>query len=689
MTPYELAYEYTLYTNRCIFLTGKAGTGKTTFLRRIKAECRKQLMVVAPTGVAAINAEGMTIHSLFQLPPQLFLPTDAARRRLFAEMQMTRQKQRLLRQLELLVIDEVSMVRSDLLDAIDAVLRHVKRKHHLPFGGVQLVFIGDLYQLSPVAREEEWRMLQPYYQGPYFFQARVFAELKPVYIELDHVYRQSNLTFISVLNEVRSNTLTAEHLALLNARCQPAWQQREGEPFYITLSTHNRKVDEINHREMQKLLTRTYTYRARVKDNFPESMYPIEAELQLREGARVMFVKNDSSQEHRYYNGKLGVVHSLSFDSIVVECEAEDGSLELIEVHEETWENVTYRTRPGSEEIEPVVSGTFTHIPLRLAWAVTIHKAQGLTFDRVVIDAADAFASGQVYVALSRCRTLEGIVLLSPIPKGAMANAPEVVAFTAYQPTIDQLETGLSTGRLDYLSSLLLGLFDFRDSYMRVEQLLRFVEKATSFNLLEVESWLRPCREMLGEWQRSGERFQQQLRGVLYAQDIDWEYLQQRLQAAAAYYGVRMSQLEQTLTTSPADTGNSKDAKRYAEQLDELVATLHLQAYMIGQMAKQAGVEQYAEAKSHYVPLATKSQAAPKRQKTKSPRLSSSALKTLHAFSEGATTIAELCRVRKVSAATIVKHLVELTKAELFDPFHLTNDRDRETLGELINLFDD
>lgn len=414
MNAYELAYEYVQHTNRCIFLTGKAGTGKTTFLRRLKQDCPKQLTVVAPTGVAAINAEGVTIHSLFQLPPQVFLPTPEARKQLFAEMQMRGQKQRVLRNLELLVIDEVSMVRSDLLDTIDAVLRHIKHRPNHPFGGVQVLFIGDLFQLSPVAREQEWRLMQPYYEGAYFFQAQVFRELHPVYIELDHVFRQTNGDFVEILNQVRNNALTPQSLRVLNTRYIPDFEPSKQSEHYITLSTHNSKVDAINHREMEALSGKAYTYQAKVKDTFPDSMFPMDMALTLKVGARVMFIKNDSSQEKLYYNGKLGVVTSLSKDAINVTCE--DGT--VVDVHTETWENLRYTSDTGSDTIITEVIGTFSHYPLRLAWAITIHKAQGLTFDRVVIDAADAFAAGQVYVALSRCRSLDGVVLTLRFPIG-------------------------------------------------------------------------------------------------------------------------------------------------------------------------------------------------------------------------------------------------------------------------------
>jgi ATP-dependent exoDNAse (exonuclease V) alpha subunit len=387
MNAYELAYEYVQHTNRCIFLTGKAGTGKTTFLRRLKTETLKQMTVVAPTGVAAINAEGVTIHSLFQLPPQLFLPTPEARNKLFSEMQMRSHKQRVLRNLELLVIDEVSMVRADLLDTIDAVLRHFKHRPNIPFGGAQVLFIGDLFQLSPVAREDEWRLLSDYYEGPYFFQAQVFRELQPVYIELDHVFRQTNMAFVEILNQVRNNALTPEARMTLNSRYNPYFKADKKGEHYITLSTHNSKVDAINQRELEALKGDIYTYQARVKDTFPESMYPIDKTLMLKVGAKVMFVKNDSEPEKLYYNGKLGTVTALSKTEIHVLCE--DGT--EVEVHTETWENLRYTSETGSDQVQVEVIGSFTHFPLRLAWAITIHKAQGLTFDHVVIDAEDAF----------------------------------------------------------------------------------------------------------------------------------------------------------------------------------------------------------------------------------------------------------------------------------------------------------
>lgn len=568
MSPYELAYNYVLRTNRCIFLTGKAGTGKTTLLRRLCIECPKQTMVVAPTGVAAINADGMTIHSLFQLPPQLFLPTPQERRRLFAEMQLRQSKLRLLRNMELLVIDEVSMVRADLLDTIDAVLRSVRRRQSLPFGGVQVLFIGDLYQLSPVAREQEWTLLRDYYEGPYFFQSHVFREIQPVYIELDHVYRQQDMTFVSLLNEVRNNCLSPRSLALLNSRCMPDWKQNPDEPFYITLSTHNRQVDALNGAEFARLEGDCVEYGAQIEGTFPEAMYPMDATLRLKKGARVMFVRNDSAPEKLYYNGKLGIVLECTGDRIVVE----DEQGRKIEVHRETWENVRYVSAPGSDEVQTEVAGTFTHIPLRLAWAVTIHKAQGLTFEHVVIDAAEAFAAGQVYVALSRCRSLEGIVLLRPIPDVALANAREVLQFTASQPDRETIEERLPDSQRDYLLQMLMGLYDFRDQIAALEMVQRGVEGSGSFNTDETRGYLKTLLDALQDEQRVAETFQRQIRGMVNRGE--YGNLCGRVGAAHGYFKEKIAALCERLKASPAYTDDAHDGKEYEERMTELCVDL-------------------------------------------------------------------------------------------------------------------
>ena len=651
MTTQELAYHYVQHTNRCIFLTGKAGTGKTTFLRRLKEECPKQMAVVAPTGVAAINAEGVTIHSLFQLPPQLFLPTDEARRQLFAEMQMRANKQRVLRNLELLVIDEVSMVRADLLDTIDTVLRHFKHRPTIPFGGVQLVVIGDLFQLSPVVREEEWRLLQPFYDGPYFFQARVFRELKPIYIEFEHVYRQTNLEFLSILNEVRNNALTPQSFAILNSRVKSLGTEvlgslGENSKQAITLSTHNSKVDAINRREMEALKGKEYTYKAKITDTFPESMYPIDEQLTLKVGARVMFIKNDSSTDKLYYNGKLGVVASLSKQAINVLCD--DGT--EVNVHNEVWENIRYNADSGSDLVQTEIVGTFTHYPLRLAWAITIHKAQGLTFDQLIIDAEDAFAAGQVYVALSRCRSLEGLTLLTPIPTRALTNAREVLQFTDNQESIQTIEQNLQPAQKEYLTTLLCALFDFKEHTEQLYALQRMANNMTSLQTPPsdfIADLITPLLDLHGV----GERFQQQIRQLMYHDQL--EKLQERLQAACQYYAPKIYELLKAMSDCPLRSNNQSDSAQLKQAILDIYAALSRKAYLQAQMAQKATVEAYFEARKTYKykePILTIYTTQRKL------RTSSRAFQSLTYLKQG-YRISEIAQLRGMTQKTIIKHL--------------------------------
>ena len=656
MNAYELAYEYVQHTNRCIFLTGKAGTGKTTFLRRLKQECFKQLAVVAPTGVAAINAEGVTIHSLFQLPPQVFLPTPEARKQLFSEMQMRGQKQRVLRNLELLVIDEVSMVRSDLLDTIDAVLRHIKHKPHHPFGGVQVLLIGDLFQLSPVAREQEWRLMQPYYEGAYFFQAHVFRELHPVYIELDHVFRQTNSDFVEILNQVRNNALTSQSLQLLNKRYQPDFEPSKQSDHYITLSTHNSKVDAINQREMEVLRGKAYTYQAKIQDTFPESMYPMDLALTLKVGARVMFIKNDSSQEKLYYNGKLGIVTSLSKNAINVTCE--DGT--LVDVHTETWENLRYTSNTGADTISTEVIGTFSHYPLRLAWAITIHKAQGLTFDRVVIDAADAFAAGQVYVALSRCRSLNGVVLHTPIPNKALTNAREVLYFTKNQSDIQITETMLPMAQTEYLSILLCTLFDFRPIVNRFATLSHMVKNMDSVQGDVSKFFISIIGELEG-LQVIAERFQQQLRQIVYASSSSPNNhiasspnrLSARLSAAHGYFAPKLQVLLNTIVNCPLRTNDRTDATYIKQHITDLYLDLARTLYMMEHLVSEPTINTYFKVRQNFKLVAPKFVIHSAHRKVRSD---STALKTLEYFYAG-YTIPQIAKQRKLTIRTVVKHL--------------------------------
>ncbi|TNE59785.1 MAG: helicase [Bacteroidetes bacterium] len=473
----ELAFEYVNATNKNIFLTGKAGTGKTTFLHQIREQLAKRMAVVAPTGVAAINAGGMTIHSLFQLPFGPYLPgstRDTARQRKF-----TREKIRLIRSLDLLVIDEISMVRADMLDGIDDVLRRYKNFTQ-PFGGVQLLMIGDLHQLPPVVKEEDWMLLRSYYQTPYFFSSRALQQSDPVVIELKHIYRQSDNTFIDLLNKVRNNRIDAEVLDTLNSRYIPGFQPAEDDAF-ITLTTHNVTAQEINAQRLAALAGAVQAYPAKIDGEFPAQAYPADENLEVKEGAQVMFVKNDTAREKRYYNGKIGRITQIEDGMIYVQCPDDD---EEIPVSPVDWENIKYTLNEKTKEVTESLLGTFTQYPLRLAWAITIHKSQGLTFDRVILDAQAAFAHGQVYVALSRCKRFDGIVLRSKIIPASVRTDPQVQHFSEdaekNAPDVVHLEESKKT----FQQALILEMFDFSNWVKSLEKLRRI--------LLEQEASLQP-----------------------------------------------------------------------------------------------------------------------------------------------------------------------------------------------------
>ncbi|NOW98081.1 HRDC domain-containing protein [Mucilaginibacter sp. SG564] len=414
----QLAADYLELTNTVVFLTGKAGTGKTTFLQNLKLSSKKKLAVAAPTGVAAINAGGMTIHSLFQLPFGPLLPGGNDR----PDVHYGPEKKELLDNLELLIIDEISMVRPDVLDQIDLILRNVKESPH-PFGGVQLLLIGDLSQLSPIIRDDEWMLLSRYYATPYFFSALAMQKAAYVRIELNHIYRQKEQAFVDILNEVRNQQISEESLRLLNARYVPDFRPATDDP-YITLTTHNSIAQQVNTEFLEALQGQEFEFAATIRGDFPKDAYPTETKLKLKIGAQVMFVKNDGSAEKLYYNGKIGTVSRVEGNTVFVQCNSNDKE---IEVEAAEWTNVKYQL--DGEAISESNSGSFAQIPLKLAWAITIHKSQGLTFDKAIIDVSEAFASGQAYVALSRCRTLSGMVLRNPISAHNIIGDPAVIRF--------------------------------------------------------------------------------------------------------------------------------------------------------------------------------------------------------------------------------------------------------------------
>ncbi|WP_158826185.1 HRDC domain-containing protein [Mucilaginibacter lacusdianchii] len=454
----ELTQAYIDTTNTLVFLTGKAGTGKTTFLRHIRQTSKKKLAIIAPTGVAAINAGGMTIHSLFQLPFGPILPGTAER----PEISFNAEKRDLLQSLELLIIDEISMVRPDVIDQLDLILCNVRGNQHA-FGGVQLLLIGDLAQLSPIVRDEEWALLRPYYTTPYFFSSQVLQRTPYLRIELDKVYRQNDENFVRILNEMREQRISAAALEKLNARYLPNFKPSPRDP-YITLTTHNRIAQQINTERLEEKPGIETEYKASIRGEFPSDAYPTETSLKLKPGAQVMFVKNDSSPEKRYYNGKVGTVIKLEADTVhVITPDGLEIAVQALE-----WSNVKYQL--DGEEIKENNAGNFVQIPLKLAWAITIHKSQGLTFDKAIIDVSEAFTHGQAYVALSRCRSLEGLVLRNPVTAQNIIGDPAVTRFNQdtykHQPDNHTLQKHQDAYRL----YLLTELFNFNELKDRVQK---------------------------------------------------------------------------------------------------------------------------------------------------------------------------------------------------------------------------
>lgn len=449
------AWEFVEKTGKNVFLTGKAGTGKTTFLKRVVEESKKRVVVVAPTGIAAINAGGVTIHSFFQLPLHPFIPGM----KIESKFAFSKEKRSIIKTIDILIIDEISMVRSDLLDAIDSVLRRFRNRHK-PFGGVQLLMIGDLQQLSPVVTDEDVQFLSQYYPSPYFFGSHALARTDYVTIELKEVYRQQDAVFISMLNAVRGGRPSIEVIRALNSRYCPGFVPPPDEG-YIRLTTHNHIADEYNSRQLSLIDDQAHSFEAEVSGNFPESSYPVDFRLELKAGAQVMFVKNDPSSDKRYYNGKIGIVTDFYEEYIMVQCPGED---EKIAVEPLEWENSRYVINEQTQEMESEVIGIFRQYPLRLAWAITIHKSQGLTFDKAIIDAASAFASGQVYVALSRCRTLEGMVLATPLRQDAVITDLRVEDYIEGQEVAAvQSLSRLDSIKEEYYKELLGELFDFNE----------------------------------------------------------------------------------------------------------------------------------------------------------------------------------------------------------------------------------
>ncbi|GAA4338030.1 helix-turn-helix domain-containing protein [Flaviaesturariibacter amylovorans] len=671
-TLFQLALDLVNSTTQHLFLTGKAGTGKTTFLRFVKEHTRKNTVVVAPTGVAAINAGGVTMHSFFQLPFGTFVPgsfhrsgqsasvevTD--RHSLFKNIRFGADKRKLLEELELLIIDEVSMMRCDMLDAIDTILRHFRKMPYVPFGGVQVLFIGDLFQLPPVVQNEEWSILQQYYESPFFFSAKSVAEAPPLYIELKKIYRQNEQVFIDILNRIRNNATTGQDLNVLNARFRQDFLPPADE-HYITITTHNKKADTINRAELDKLKGRVYTFQAELKGDFSEKALPTDTELQLKEGAQVMFIKNDSSAERRYYNGRLATIKWILNDEIMVSFP--DGGDDL-KLEKETWKNIRYTYNKENDDIDEEELGSFTQYPVRLAWAITVHKSQGLTFSRAIIDAGASFAPGQVYVALSRCTDMEGMVLRSRIYSNAIATDSRVLAFAQQESDEEVLRERLESEKYKCWSLDLLKLFDWhRIVYELHEWSIVVPEK----KLPDVEATLKLSQALVVRAKEAADtarKFQAQL--IRLTDDAqrtgDTAALADRMSKAVGYFAQILAQdILLPVQEHLKELAYNTRVKKYKEDIIKLEGFLWQQLQRL--LTASWGELKFFDDFAGYQRYNPAEQSMHKKEAAKKPKTEKGATLqvTLELFESG-KSIEEIATVRNLAISTVESHLAQFVR---------------------------
>ncbi len=711
-------------THQNIFLTGKAGTGKTTLLRKIKETTHKNVAIVAPTGIAALNAGGVTIHSFFQLPFAGFIPEFGAqpdfsqtvkfetKETLKRHMTMNKTRIQLIRNIELLIIDEVSMLRADLLDAIDWTLRNVRRIHE-PFGGVQVLFIGDLLQLPPVVKQEEWQVLSRYYNGIFFFHARVFQETQPLYIELSTIYRQQDQAFIQVLNNLRNNEISAADVEILNQYVQPDFDPTSNEG-YITLTTHNVKADEMNAKALGALPGKKVSYAAEITGDYPKHLFPLEETLELKIGAQVMFVKNDLSFDKHYFNGKMGKIAALSDQEITVYFPEEK---KTITVEKFEWTNIRYALNQATGEITEETLGTFVHYPLKLAWAITVHKSQGLTFDKAVLDVADVFAPGQAYVALSRLRTLDGLVLTKPMRMNGLSNDQQVVAFSQNKAPEDQLAAYLTQHTKNYLINTLQQAFDW------YELSSKWAIHESSYQIVGVKSekaknkqWISLQNQIIQSTSDPAQKFRRQLVQIAQAPNFDTAFLNERVVAAYHYFFKLFDAVLSSNLKKIAELSRARKTKQYAEELEELdelltatilkikkarilIETLasgreiskttvwntEISSYKI---AKIAAVKQELKQVPSLLDdedevIDTIFEKTVKKDKGGSNKKSTYEL-TLELLEQG-KDVAEIARIRQVSKQTINNHFVYLIRSE---QIQLSDVMQPKRISELETMFE-
>lgn len=695
-----LAAKYVNTTDRHIFLTGKAGTGKTTFLKYIKEHTFKKAVVAAPTGVAAINAGGVTLHSLLQLPFGLFVPenisisssnasTDLAQvsqatrvsgpvntpRTLFRETRFNVQKRKLIGEIELLIIDEVSMLRADLLDCIDHTLRHLRSKHHQPFGGIQMLFIGDLLQLPPVVREEEKQWLQPFYPSLFFFHARALQKSPPILIELQKVYRQKDQSFVQLLNRFRHNQQTTEDIRKLNERCQPGIGQTETEGR-IFLTTHNHKADRINQMRLRSLDQKEKIYSAIIEGDFPEKMFPVDLHLKLKKGAQVMFIKNDSSGEGAFFNGKIACVSHLNRNEIFVTFD--DG--EEILVPRYIWEHKRYLLNKDTNDIEEKFQGSFEQYPLRLAWAVTIHKSQGLTFDKALLDLSQTFSPGQLYVALSRLTSLDGMILSSPLPAQPPGFDEQLVDFTKSFPAVEELSNDLEIHRKAFILHFAMDAFELGPVLRKLGYHLKDFDKDQNRSAKQqYRHWTQTLMGDISPLQNVAGKFLQEVKRILEGEEY-LPPLSARLEKASEYFRPRIKELEERIRSHFRTLKKEKKVKSYLKELEALESLFNQQSKKILKLVlfvKHAVENKDFTRKALQEATPTHAPQPLKRSKTPTAEV------TFSMFKEG-KNIMEIAKARGLAPGTIEGHLCQYVEKGELDVLQVM---DQQKLQEIMQAY--
>ena len=595
----ELAVQFIEKTDRNLFITGKAGTGKTTFLHKIKQESLKRMVIVAPTGVAAINAKGVTIHSFFQMPFGPILPNQIANTS-NAQRKFSKTKIDIIKSLDLIIIDEISMVRADLLDGIDQVMRRYKNRNKV-FGGVQILMIGDLQQLAPVVRPNEWSLLQAHYNTVYFFSSKAYQEANVVSIELKHIYRQKNEDFIKILNEIRTDTLSDMSAKILNKNYNPSFSPTK-EEGYITLTTHNNRANLINESELNKLKIKSSFFKAEISGKFSENAYPNAERLELKVGAQVMFIKNDSSTDKRYYNGKIGIITAISKESVTVKCANE---IDEIVTEKETWSNINYSINEETKAIKEEMIGAFSQIPLRLAWAITIHKSQGLTFEKAIIDAEASFAHGQTYVALSRCTSLEGLVLKTPITSSAIINDSTVSVFNESVEENHPDESVLNESEKHFQLNLISEILDYQALLYPITRLIDvFYNNRTSIKGDVIDHLQTVKDDGIVALMKISNGFKNQL-NTLSEDNVlpeNSSQIQERFIKAITYFlNTTKNNIQKPLDTITFSTDNKAVKKDFSKQFDSLQEKLEEKLFALQKMTKGFKVQEYLQVRANAV----------------------------------------------------------------------------------------